>query len=239
MIPDLAPAFDGPLSFARDSLVLPDDARPAIPCSALRCPVMLGTVMDRFAARFPGGDRHAVASMWSQYYLARLIYPVLAVNLLLDRALPVGLEETSLILTEDGAPDAFRIAHCGRPVAEEGCARYAALVRGHLEPMVAAMAEAGGASPRLFWCNAGHRCDHLLSLLEGRAETAPAAEVLLGLPRWEEAWDNPLGRSLCAAPEGGSCSSRRRVCCLRYRLPGFEDGCPSCPLPAIRRKHDA
>jgi len=239
MIPDLAPAFDGPLSFARDSLVLPDDERPAIPCSALCCPVTLSAVMDRFAARFPGGDRRAVASMWSQYYLARLIYPVLAVNLLLGRALPVGLGETSLILTDDGAPEAFRIAHCGSPVAGEGCARYAALVRGHLEPVVGALAEAGGASPRLFWCNAGHRCDHLLRLLEGRTETAPAAEVLLGLPRWDESWDNPLGRSLCPARAGEACNLLRKVCCLRYRLPGFEAGGPSCPLPAIRQKHAA
>ncbi|MDJ0389182.1 siderophore-iron reductase FhuF [Roseomonas sp. E05] len=254
MIPDLAPALSGPLAFARECLVPADDGRPAIPCAALCEAETLAAIATPFTERLSRQERQASFSMWSQYYFARLIYPVLGASLLLGRDLPVRAEDMALILGPDGAPAAFRIAHAGRPCAQpQSCSRFAGLLRGHLEPIVQALSEASGASPRLFWCNAGIRCDHVLRLLEGQADTAPAQRLLFGLPHWAEeegaeeegaeeagaeaAWANPLPQTVRHVEEEGTPAVRRRVCCLRYRLAGFEAGCPSCPLPAVRKRH--
>ncbi|HWL81201.1 MAG TPA: siderophore-iron reductase FhuF [Roseomonas sp.] len=244
MIPDLAPALVGPLAFAQDCLVLADDGRPAIPCAALCEAETLAEIAAPFTDRLSQQERQASFSMWSQYYFARLIYPVLGASLLLGRDLPARVEDMALILAPDGAPAAFRIAHAGQPSAQpRGCGRFAALLRGHLEPIVQALSEASGASARLFWCNAGIRCDHVLRLLEGQADTAPAQRLLFGLPHWAEeegaeaTWTNPLPQTVRHVEEDGTPAVRRRVCCLRYRLAGFEAGCPSCPLPAVRKRH--
>ncbi|MXP62853.1 siderophore-iron reductase FhuF [Roseomonas sp. M0104] len=243
MIPDFAPALAGPLAFARDCLVPPDDARPAIPCAMLCEAGTLADIAAPLAGRFPRQERQASFSMWSQYYFARLIYPVLGASLLLGRDLPSRAEDMALILGPDGAPAAFRIADAGRPCAQpQGCRRFAGLLRGHLEPIVQALSEASGASPRLFWCNAGIRCDHVLRLLQGQVDTAPAQRLLFGLPHWAEegseaARTNPLPQTVRQVDEDGTPAVRRRVCCLRYRLAEFETGCPSCPLPAVRKRH--
>lgn len=243
MTPDLAAALSGPLAFARDCLATPDDRRAALPCAALCEPETLATVAAPFTERLSRQDRHASLSMWSQYYFARLIYPVLGASLLLGRDLPAAAGDMAVVLGPDGAPAAFRLAHAGQPcAAPRGCGRFAALVRGHLEPLVRAMAAASGASPRLFWCNAGIRCDHVLRLLDGHADTLPAQRLLFGLPHWAEegdsgeAWPNPLPQTVRHVEDEGVPAVRRRVCCLRYRLAGFEAGCPSCPSPAVRRR---
>jgi len=243
MIPDLASALSGPLAFARECLAAPEDDRPAIPCAALCEPETLARIAAPFTGRLSPQDRHASLSMWSQYYFARLIYPVLGASLLLGRDLPAGAQDMAVVLGEDGAPAAFRLPHAGRPcAAPQDCGRFATLVRGHLEPVVRAMAAASGASPRLFWCNAGVRCDHVLRLLEGHADTAPAQRLLFNLPHWAEedsegeAWPNPLPQTVRHVEEDGVPTVRRRVCCLRHRLTGFEAGCSSCPLPAVRRR---
>jgi ferric iron reductase protein FhuF len=240
MIESLAPVFQGPLAFARDVLSLrqaPGEGE-AIPCTDLLRPEVLNRLLDGFAQRHGKADRRAVVSMWTQYYTVRLVYPVLAANLLLGRDLPVDLGRTALHVSEDGAPLGFCLADEGGAVAACGMERFAGLVRDHLAPLVVAVAAAGHVSPRLIWSNAGIRFAGVATVARRQdlLDAPAAADIasLLETPCWSDGWPNPIFQPYrdCSA-EGGP-AQRRRVCCLRHLLPDF-DGCGlSCPLPAGR-----
>jgi ferric iron reductase protein FhuF len=238
VIESLAPIFQGPLAFARDVLCLPGPALSgeAIPCSALAEPGVMRGLLDRYAVQHGGADRRAVASMWTQFYAARLIYPVLAANLLLGRDLPLAPEETLLLLSDDGSPRGFCLAHEGSRLATVGLERFTSLVRGHLEPMVAAVAAEGRISPRLVWNNIGVRFASVAEIgaRQGLISAAAEADIaaLLEQACWPDGTPNPVFqpyRSCTGEPE-----RRRKLCCLRYLLPDFQGCGSSCPVPGGR-----
>ncbi|KAA2212460.1 siderophore-iron reductase FhuF [Teichococcus oryzae] len=239
MISEFAPAFQGPLAFAGDSLVLGQEARPTVAVKDLLQPGMIGELVEAFSRRYPGGDHPAVLSMWSQYYMSVLVYPVLSVALALRRELPVAPEDVSLVIGDDGAPTALLLPHAGRPLPDGpiGAASLNRLVRGHLEPVVQALASAGRVSARVFWCNAGVRIGDVLRLLGDMAGSHEVRDRLLHQDCWEDGWTNPLARSFHPSACLTQPSPQRRVCCMRYRLPGLERGCGTCPLPEIRQRH--
>jgi ferric iron reductase protein FhuF len=237
VIESLDPVLQGPLAFARDALCLRCSlpACEALPCAALCQPEVLGGLLDRFAARHGGADRRAVVSMWTQYYAARLVYPVLAANLLQGRELPLALEETRLLVGPDGSPRGFCLAHEGQGVTACGLERFAPLVRGHLAPLVAAVVAEGRIAPRLAWSNFGIRFASVAEIAEGQgllsAEARADIGALLDQDCWPDGWPNPVRQPY------GDCASqarRRRVCCLRYMLPDFEGCGTTCPLPGGR-----
>ncbi len=239
MIPELAPAFAGPLRFATDSAVLGPDGRRALPVAELLRPGVLAGLAATFEQRYPKGDAGAVLSMWSQFYMSVLVYPAFSVALRLRRALPLAPAEVSLVLAEDGAPAALQVAHAGEPLAHgiSAAAHLGDLVRRHVEPVIQALAAAGRVSARVFWCNAGVRMGHVLRLLSTEPGSDAATHRLLHQSEWEDGWDNPLVRSFHPTACSSQPAPQRRVCCLRYRLPGLEQGCGTCPLPQIRGRH--
>ncbi|MFC3127702.1 siderophore-iron reductase FhuF [Pseudoroseomonas globiformis] len=244
-IPDLAAAFDGPFCFARGSLVLEAEGLEAVPCSTLLEGGRIGELVARFGAgRYPGADATAVLSMWSQFYMTVLIYPVFATRLLLRREMVLDPGDTALVLGSDAAPMALQLAGPGQVLAdamdEPSLRRF--LVQ-HLEPMVSAIAAAGRISAKVIWGNAGVRIGHALRMLAARPEVRPAAEVLMQRLFSDSSWpgggENPLQRTFHAAASPWEEAPRRRVCCLRYHLPGLEQGCGTCPLPRIQLQHAA
>lgn len=235
---ELADLFTGELAHARGKLVLGDD-RPFVPAADLVDPSRLDGVLDRLGTSYAGGDPRAVASLWTQWYAGTLVVPSVAAGLLLERVLPLGLGDVDVALEEDrGHPVAFRLPHGGRRDAgADPFRRFEPLVRRHLAPLVERVASHVGLSEGVLWGNAGRYLQWILDeieSLEGGESPAATGRRLLEVPAWPDGWENRLHGSVGYVEADGSRVARRRVCCLRFLLPGME-GCGSlCPLPEVR-----
>ncbi|MEH3147349.1 MAG: siderophore-iron reductase FhuF [Methylobacterium frigidaeris] len=197
----------------------------ACPAASLRDPATLDGILARFGAAYAAKgappDRRSLVSLWSQSYLAALIIPSATALLCLGRALPVAFEAVAFEL--DGAHTLARFLIPAEAPAGEG--GFSTLVSGHLDPFIGLCAARTGVSPRALWGNAGVMLDFTLRELAaaGPLLPGPAAEAaaLLGRPPCA-AHACPLARTFRIPGAGAGCP--RRVCCLRYRLPGV----PSC-----------
>ncbi|BBI59994.1 hypothetical protein HSBAA_13000 [Vreelandella sulfidaeris] len=56
--------------------------------------------LARFAEQYPDGDPRAVVSIWSKWHFSALTVPALTANLLLNRDLPMGLDDLQVIFNE-------------------------------------------------------------------------------------------------------------------------------------------
>lgn len=191
-------------------------------------PAGVDALLDRFGKNYPGADRRALASFWSQWHFGPAIIPATASLLLLGRALPVALDRIGLAQHADGRTEALLLPEAGGE--GEG---FEGLIAGHLAPLIAVLAGCSGVSARLLWTNAATTFEWTLRQCAGH----PA----LRRTRFEEALDlvggearrSPLA-GLLRLP-GDMSEPRRRVCCLRYSLPGLPDCGVYCPLPPGRR----
>jgi ferric iron reductase protein FhuF len=241
MIEILRPIFTGDLAHCADAMVLSDDERPALPGRSLLEPATIDRVLDTYAARYPGADRRAVASFWSQWYFARLLPPVAAASLLLGRSLRIALSEIAVIRAPEGHPIAFRIADDGVPaVAGDAFQRFDRLLRDHIEPFIAAWAAHTRVAPRLYWSNAAVYLDWILGEiaahpLADQPLMAEAAQLVRSRER-PDGTPNPLFEPIQDVEAEGKTQRWRRLCCLRYRLPEVAE-CGTCPhLRARLRK---
>lgn len=236
---ELADLFTGDLAHARGKLVVGDDDRPFVPAADLVRGPLLDDVLSRFGEPYEGGDPRAVASLWSQWYLGTLVVPSVAAGLLLGRVLPLALGEIDVALDDETArPAAFRLSHGGRRDPEVGAfARFEPLVRRHLAPLVEALAARGGPGRRALWGNAGRYLQWTLDEIEGMAggpDAAAEGRRLLDDPTDPHGRDNPLHDTVAYVEAGDGPRPRRRVCCLRFLLPGVEGCGDLCPLPEVR-----
>ena len=78
MIAALAPLYFGEFASYREVLVTRDDPRPSIPARTLLERERLDSVLRRFDPSHADGDRRALASQWSKWYLVRIIPPAVA-----------------------------------------------------------------------------------------------------------------------------------------------------------------
>lgn len=236
MIPSLAAAFAPPFHWYAASLRLAggsaadDGAVPPLDMERMR------PVLARFAVPFAQADRRATVSLWSQYYFAALIVPTVAVAARLGRRLPVAAAHLRLRADENGAPAAFLLRDDG--AACGGADPLSCLVDGHLAPVIGAMSSAFAATPRLLWSNAAAILEWSLSQAAADDAAHPGIVrhgfALLAAEALPDGRRNPLFEPVRYPVEGGAPVRRRRVCCLRYLLPG-DGGCgPLCPLPAVR-----
>lgn len=236
---ELAGLFTGDLAHARGKLVVGDDDRAYVSAAELLRGPALDEVLDRFGRPYGGGDPRAVASLWSQWYLGTLVVPSVAAGLLLERVLPLGVEETGVALdAETARPRAFRLPHAGRRDPEaDAFERFGTLVWDHVSPLVETLAGRAGPGRRALWGNAGRYLQWILDELEerpGGREAAAEGRRLLQSPVGPDGRDNPLHGTVDYVETEGGRRPRRRVCCLRFLLPGVE-GCGGlCPLPEVR-----
>jgi ferric iron reductase protein FhuF len=236
MTPDIDALLTGPLSFAHGYLALVPGDGEAIRGAKLRRPEVLRGLLDRYCLQFGKADRRAGVSMWMQSYAVRLVYPVLAANLMAGRDLPLALDDVTLLVGPEGGPRGFVLPHAGGAITARGMARFAPLVRDHLAPLIEALAAADRITPRLAWSNAGIRISGTADIARraGRldAEAAEDVALLLGSTCWPDGWLNPVFEPY-RVPHGGG-EAQRRVCCLRYLLPGFAGCGDACPVPGGR-----
>lgn len=193
----------------------------------------LAETLRLFGESHAGADARAITSMWTCWYLGVLVPPAVTACVLLDDAPALALEDIGLSLTLSGAVHAVRFtAPSGNGTACR-MVRLRALLDSHLVPFAEAVAERCGLSRNLVWSNAAAYFAWTGAVLErqhGRAE----ATRFLGEAAFADGLANPLHGRIRAVDDEGCSVARRRVCCLRYLLPGVP-GCGAvCPLPAVR-----
>ncbi|WP_267426387.1 siderophore-iron reductase FhuF [Methylobacterium sp. GC_Met_2] len=203
-----------------------------MPLRALRDPRVFDATLDAFAAGLgPAAgcaacDRRVLVSYWSQFYLAALATPALTALVRLGRPLPLAFEALSLERDAAGRPCRFRL-----PAEGYGsCAApgLAGLVEAHLRPFVELCHERCGIAPRILWGNAAVILDYVARELADGAEAAcDDVAACLGWRAGPACSKSPLAQALCP---GASGCRRRRVCCLRHRLPGVPSCGALCPV---------
>lgn len=235
---DLSACFSGSLARFSGSIRV-DDGAAHVPGRRL---LDLGTLRDligRFAATMPGGEPRAVVSMWSQWHFSNVVVPSLVARLLARVNLPVSLNAGSFALHDNGCTAGVLIPSHEALAPGEGTPAFAALIDSHLAPLIAFVAGHFGVSAKLLWSNAAvsfawtvQQCaDHPGVDREGLAEANSILTAAL-TPAGER---NPLGGALKPSSLAPIENCQRRICCLRYLLPGMADCGSFCPLPARAR----
>ncbi|WP_136067376.1 siderophore-iron reductase FhuF [Modicisalibacter radicis] len=218
---------------------------PTLPAAALLDREVLGGLLDRLVAGFgAGADRKAAASLWSKYHLSAVSIPTLVANLLLELELPVAPDGMRLSVGEKGETARLWLPHGGRPLPSRAPeARFRHLLDDHCAPLIEALAALSGLSPKVFWSNLGHYVEYAARTCSRHPAFGGAGEPLLRFLEMRVLPDgrrNPLYRPVRYLDLGGEAPARvRRLCCVKYRLPG-EALCGGCPLkpenrPARRR----
>ncbi len=118
---------------------------------------------------------------------------------------------------------------------------------GHAEPVITAIAANAGVAPKLLWNNVAAYLSWILKEIAHRHEPAlvEGGLALLNDAEWPGGGRNPMfGMIRMARQQCGLEFARRKVCCLRYNLPGVGGCGEACPLPdraaltplAVRRR---
>jgi len=237
MIPSLASCFAGPFDWYKDGLALPGEHDSSIAARDLLDGGFAEEILNHYANTYPGADRRAIVSMWTQWHFGILIVPATAAILLLDRELPLSLEHVKIALNEEGRTAAIIIPDDGKPwTGAQG--RFSSLFEGHIEPLVECFSDTFRVSRRLLWTNAATVFEWALQQAEPLTPCrAAAGEGRAWLERRADAKGrpNPMYGAVLPCERGGESLRRRKVCCLRYLLPGFEDCGSLCPLPVDKR----
>jgi ferric iron reductase protein FhuF len=231
------PLLPGPLAPLVESLVpLPDAG--ALPARLFQDADGAGTLLAAMRHQRPGADPRALASLWSRWYFAKLIPPVLLCGLLARRDLPLRPEQTGVVLGADGLPRAIALPGAGEEVAgDDPFVRFAPLVQGHVAEVVRCLAAHARLAPRLLWNNAAVYADWALRRLATHADAPPEAArralELVERPDWPGGGPNPFHAPVLHGADGAAV---RRQCCLLYRLP---EGrlCGNCPRPRKPARH--
>jgi ferric iron reductase protein FhuF len=193
--------------------------------------------LERFAAaRYPGGDLRGVASQWSKWQFNATLVPALLANLLLDRELPLAPARLRLSFNAEGRTGRLLLADGGTPLADFSPGRrFAPLIDVQLRPVVEALAQVSGASPRVFWSNAGNAFENIIRQIARHPAARPDADEparqLLERRHLTDGRRNPLYRPIhyVAQTNGGRPRRVRRLCCIRYLIDGL-GYCGNCPL---------
>ncbi|MCJ2127614.1 siderophore-iron reductase FhuF [Methylobacterium sp. E-045] len=238
MIDQLAGLVPPSLSAFGSRIATAPSRSEARPLSILTSKARFDEVVDGFGRSlhtasdngFETADRRALVSLWTQYYLPALIIPYFTALSRLGRALPIGFDRIGFELDESGIVSRFIVAeeddrHGG---AEPG---LDPLIEGHLRPFFDLCQTHYGLSRHVLWCNAGVTADFALRELSRDAVPAfTRAEACLG-----RCGSDAFGRCPLAQAFRGGEERRRRVCCMRYRIPGVPSCGALCPVDHLAK----
>ncbi|WP_332685058.1 siderophore-iron reductase FhuF [Bosea sp. (in: a-proteobacteria)] len=237
MLPVLAQCLPEALAWYRDKLALPGAHAGTIPGTDLLDGAVTERLMTRFSKSHPGGDRRALVSMWTQWHFGMLIIPATAAIVVLDRDLPVGLDRIGVAPHEEGRTAALVLADEGEKRAPRA-ARFSRLFDGHVAPLIAHFASHFEVSPRLLWSNATAIFEWTLQEFAAAGTAQPEALgegfALLQSQSGPDGRRNPMFGAVRYPLCDGEPTRQRKVCCLRYLLPGVACCGSLCPLPEAR-----
>lgn len=237
----LADCYQGALVLFTPPLIGGAPPVGAIKASRWRNSALLEQDMQRYAARYPGGDKRAIASLWSKWHFIALTVPTLAAHLLLDRDLPVALDDVYVLFNDDGCTRQLWLPEEGPQLHGQSThERFAKLIEHHWAPLIERLAALSGVAPRVFWSNAGGYLHYYVNELAGHPEVNPGAlEAARALLESRELGGkrNPLFEPVRTyTPKGSDEVKRvRKLCCLRYLLDEFSV-CSNCPLEGCDRQ---
>jgi ferric iron reductase protein FhuF len=207
----------------------------AIACRDLFTAERFDGALAPLMTHYPGSDRRAVASLWSLYYFSTLTIVPIILWRRLGLVLPLALDDLQLIVSEDtGLPEAFLLPDSGR--VEHGLRTSEALrpmIEDHLRPAITFISGHCRLSQRLLWCNAAGYIDWIARELDPGDDNAAGLQ-LFGKHKLTDGTDNPLHGTIKRISIGDTVLSQRKVCCLRYMLPGVGGCGETCPLPQGR-----
>lgn len=202
----------------------------------------LDNLLATFASAegFPGGDRRAIASLWSRWHYWAVL-PAYLAALLLYRCTPtldavylsagnrsIGLRWQSELT--QWTPEQARTA-CEHIVQQE-------------QPLVDALCAHSRASAKVFWSNFGNLLEHVVVQLRPHPGVCPdmlvAVEHLLSHAQLADGSANPLQHPVRYVPDphadAGALHRVRKICCLYYLLPDTAL-CSNCPRPLHKPSH--
>lgn len=221
----------------------PPEGTQLVPALAFLAPGVLAGTLAEAAAHWGTADMRVAASLWSKWYCAALLSPILGAFTLADvgldgsagqitmavrAGLPRGILPHGVLARETPAPHRDQVR---RSV-------LTGLFSEHLVPLVAHLHRLSGLPVRVMWCNAGNLCADLFDRL-GRRQDAPPTVADDRRVLMEEPWDwatphhNPLSGTVryeeTGEPAPLATVRIRQVCCLRHQIPGMTT-CSTCPL---------
>nr|WP_209848849.1 siderophore-iron reductase FhuF [Rhizobium herbae] len=222
-------------------MMLSSELEGAVPISDFFGSGGFSAALDTYAATHGGTDRRAVASMWSLYYFSILTIPYIVARRA-DHVLPVATENMTIALAEDGLPRAMGLAAEGD--WSEGkdadlLSFVTPLISQHLAEIVAQLKAQGGIAPKLAWNNAAVYIDYAFNATERERPAdgdAWASRSLFAEPHLPDGSTNPFHGCLRHELDGEETVCRRKICCLRYLLPGVPSCGNLCALPAQRKQ---
>jgi ferric iron reductase protein FhuF len=236
--PPLKAVFAGAHAWCGEKLRPAAELEDALPLEDFLSGDGFAEVIARFAAARGDADRRVAASFWSLYYFSALAIPFI-VAARAGIAVPVSMRDMTISLDPEGLPSAFGLSGDCDWREETGAVEIVgALVEAHLARAVSIMRARAGISEKLLWNNAAVYIDHAISATDpdpAMEAGAWAAESLFNCPHFANGNRNPFLGCLRQEREGGTIYCRRKLCCLRYRLPGIAGCGELCALPELRK----
>lgn len=234
----MSAAFAGTHAWCNEKMVLSDELSDGMALPDFFASGAFDAALDIYMEKSGASDRRAVASMWSLYYFSTLTIPYIVARMLDHQLLPVAFTEMKVALAEDGLPRAFGVATAG--AWQEGddadvFATLAPLMQNHLGEAVGYFKSVGGIAPKLAWNNALVYIDYALRT-SGIAPLDAQADALVCCKAMPDGTPNPFFDCLRHEEEDGARVCRRKICCLRYMLPGVPSCGSLCALPSQRNQ---
>jgi ferric iron reductase protein FhuF len=234
----LSAAFAGPHAWCNEKMMLSANLSDGISLPEFFASGAFDRTLSHYAEASGGTDRRAVASMWSLYYFSALTIPYVVARVLDHQALPADFDQMTVALSDDGLPRAFGVATAGQWRDDDGRDIFAligSLMDEHLAKVVPHLKAAGGISPRLAWNNAAVYIDYALRTA-GTDPMSDQADAVVGCRLMPNGAPNPFFDCLRQEEEDGTRVCRRKICCLRYLLPGIPSCGSLCALPSQRKQ---
>lgn len=226
------------LSYLKGTYRFDDGGSDTIPCRDLCEPGQFEATINRYATRFAGTDRRAAVSVWTMYYFSHLVVSPLVFWLAHKRLLKLGSNNlTARLDRETVLPVGFIVEDPGKQASSASVFDVMdhAIFR-HAKPLIDTISEQAGLSPKLLWSNVAVYADWVIrEICTSMPDRRGAAMALLDCKAWPDGTPNPLfGWMRQERAPDGTCFSQRRICCLRYILPGVPGCGMVCPIPAGR-----
>lgn len=236
MIAEYSQLFSGALTETGDRLCLHDGRGGVAACSVLLDDRQMAEILETFSVNYADPDPQAVASQWSKLYFSNLLMPTLAINLVLDRALPLRLDQVGVALMDDARPNTFFFDHAGSEIeAAHFSDRFGDLFDGHVAPLVGSISKASTLPQKVLWGNVGNIVENVVGhcvRLAGDTTGVRHGREMLASRLWKNGRRNPLFEPIRYDRADGKQIRKRKICCLRYLNPSLKL-CGTCPLEEV------
>ena len=235
----LKAVFTGEHAWCGEKMMLSSDLEGAMPLGDFLAGDGFAETLDRYAASHGNADRRAAASFWSLYYFSALTIPYVVARRA-EMTLPIAFDDMTIAIGEDGLPRAFGLPHEGDwSDGKDLVDLITPLVDCHLSRAVALLKEKSGIAPKLAWNNAAVYIDYAFNTTDHAPPEGDdhwPSRPLFDCPLLANGNRNPFHGCLRHELEAGAVHCRRKVCCLRYMLPGIPGCGELCALPELRKQ---